>query len=193
MDSGSEATRENWRGLRRLANLLFARLRLEHEKWNYRDLKRELDLPPTKLFQELASEAGFPLQKPLLFSEERSVLKAMVAGVLGPEAISKATQLPLEAVRGFCHELGAPFGGGGWGMFSWPGRVRGEGGRSAGGHTSTVHLRRITSKGQMSYKGVLYGLGSSCAGSHCWVVEAGDRLIVHFASGCSEVLHKKTG
>ena len=61
-------------------------------------------------------------------------------------------------------------------MFPWPGPSKpGE------SQWPTLEPRRVSEKGQMSYEGRVYGLGVECAGRVCWVEEAGERLIVHFA------------
>ena len=191
MASGADSTKANWQALRRLAALLFARLRRENPDWDFQELKEHLDLPDTKLFQKLAEEAGFEFGGALSAADQNRVLKTMLRGIFGPTGIARATKLPLRQVRQFLEQVGVPFGGGGSGMGAWPGGGAKEESDAA---APTVKPRRVSRKGQFSHGGSKYGLGAACPGGVCWVQEAGRNLIVHLPGRPSvTLLRKRTG
>ncbi len=186
MASGADATRDNWQALRRLAGLLFACLRRENPDWNLEDLERHLELPRTRLFQELGQEAGFEPRSTLSAADENRILKTMLRGVFSPEEIARETELRLPRVKEFLEKTGVPFDAGGWGMFPWPGERDGQ-----EGPASKAEPRRISKKGQFSYKGRTYGIGSLVANRTCWVEEAGSRLVVHFSDRPAMMVPKR--
>ena len=177
MPSGADATKANWQALRRLAVLLFARLHKENPDWDFRDLEGNLSLPDAKLFQKLAEEAGFELGGALSPAQQNKILRAMLREIFSPEEIARATKLPLPEVKGFLEQVGVSFGAGGYGMFPLPGDPE----KADDGAAPVAQPRRVSAKGQFSYKGRTYGLGSACAGRVCWVVEADSRLVVRFS------------
>ena len=177
MEAGGEAMREDRRALCRLAGTVFVRLRREYPGWGFGELRKHLGLPDTKLFRELAEEAGFRLAGTLSPSEENAVLRALRRGVFGGEDVACETGLPLAKVEDFLDEVGVPFGAGGWGMFPWPGKP----GERAPGRPSRPEPRRVSKKGQISYRGRVYGLGSLYARSVTWVEDRGDKLVCRFS------------
>ena len=48
MPGNDDATRENWEALRRLASVLFRRLREQNADWDYEDLSASLKLANTR-------------------------------------------------------------------------------------------------------------------------------------------------
>ena len=187
MASGADATRENWQALRRLALLCLADLRRQNPEWSLGDLKRHLSLPDTGLFQELTEEAGFEPPDALPAGEQNRVLRVMLRGVFSPREIARETKLPLPRVKEILDKAGVPYAAGGWGMFTWPGTQEAE-----EGSATAATPRRVSKKGQFSYKGRKYGLGSACSTGICWVEEAGKSLIVRLPGRSSVTLSRKT-
>jgi len=169
------ANRSEKRILTQLARALFPRLRRENPHWDYADLRDNLDLPDTDSLRECAREAGFALPGPLSRDEENTILRTLRRGVFGPEDVARETGLPLVFVKAFLDEIGVPFGAGGWGMFPWPCKV---GGRK---RVSMPEPRRVSAKGQLSFRGHTYGLGTRYAGAIAWVAEHDGKVIARFS------------
>ena len=113
MPSGADTTKRNWQASRRLTVLLFTRLRRENPEWDFEDLVRHLDLPPSRLFLELAEEAGFEVGGEPSTAEQNKILKVMLREVFGAKEIARETGLPLAKVERYLREVGVPFGAGG--------------------------------------------------------------------------------
>ena len=59
VSNGSDTVKQNREALRRIAAIQLTELRKKNPDWNLRDLRQHLSIPLTKLFQDLAREAGF--------------------------------------------------------------------------------------------------------------------------------------
>lgn len=188
MGSGSVTTRENWEALRRLALLHLSHERQANPGWRFEDLQRHLNLPSTKLIQEIAEEAGFEQRRKPSKSDENKILRAMLQGILGSDEIARKTKLPRKLVESFLKGAGVPYGAGGYGRFPWPGASS----RRDDDALPSAARRRISEKGQLSYQGRVYGLGASYANRVCWIEEAGTRLVVHCAGRATVTLRKRT-
>ncbi len=187
MGDGAAVTRANWEALRRLALLLFGRLRKANPDWGFEDLQRHLNLPFTKLFVELAEEAGFERRSAPTTTDQNKILRIMLQGMIDAEQIARETGLPPEVVQDFMRETGVPYGAGGYGTFPWPGAPK----KKDDGLLPSARPRKISGKGQLSYKGRVYGLGSSYANRRCWVQEAGTLVIINCAGRPRVTLRKR--
>lgn len=185
MGSGADSTKENWEALRRLTSAFLARLRARCPSWTLADVRRHLDLPDTRLFADIAREAGFGARDALSSDEETQILQAMFAGVTDPSDIARQTRVPLAKVQEFLEEVGVPYGAGGYGAFAW------SGGREADAKASSVECRRVSSKGQFSYEGQVYSLGSDYGGRPCWVRDMGDLLLIYCPGRSRLTLRKR--
>lgn len=174
MGSGADTTRANWEALLGLTADIFSELHRAHPEWATADLCEHLGLPRTNLFKRLARESGFAPARGLLPKEEAAVLRAMVQGVVCPEAISRQTGVPANRVREFVERVGVPFGAGGFGSTPWPGGPV----QALAKAEAAVAERRVSRKGQFSYRGTAYTLGAAYGGSICWVRDAGSVLVV---------------
>ena len=186
MRGGAGTTRENWRTLQRLAALHLSTLRREHPDWDLETLQRHLNLPTTKLLAELAKEAGFEGSRALFSRQENKILRAMLQGILCPERIAMQARVSLEAVKKFLSENQFPYGSGTYGQVHWGGTAK-----EALDELPLSQPRSVSRKGQFSYKGRLYSLGASYAGSPCWIREAGERLLIHCPGRGTLTLRKR--
>jgi hypothetical protein len=171
--------------LRRLGLLCLTDLRRANPEWSLDDLVRHLDLPDTRLIQELAQQAGFVRPDELTSRQENQILRSLLRGRVSVDAIAQENGIPPNAVKAFLKDNRFGYGAGGYGQVAW-GQPFGVAARPERSKT-----RRISRKGQFSYRGRVYGLGTGFAGEVCWIEEAGSRLLVHCAGRPGIAVHKR--
>ena len=70
----------------------------DHPEWTYTDLRERLNLPHSKKLEDAAREAGFVIPDELTLGQQVLILKTMLQGVFGPDAIAKETSLDVTQV-----------------------------------------------------------------------------------------------
>lgn len=156
-----------------LAMRYLSHLRDRHPTWTIHEVTAHLgEGPPSPLLAKLVAASGFtpPSSDPV---DVELVVAKISAGVHCEYTIADETGLSITAVRAAL-EVAAGYGGIGYGQGAY--------GRSAAisdGHQPV--LRKVSSMGQMSYRGGSYCLGKAYRGRIAHVLERWPVLHVRFA------------
>lgn len=132
------------------------------------------DLPGSAFFFELAKEAGFRLRQESTPEELVAVAQACIRGARSEDLIAKETGLPSERITQILGSFAQGYGQAPFGIAPYGGSRRFSDGRS-------MVPRRITSVGQLSYRGHTYTLGAAYRNRIAMLVERGSRLTLTFA------------
>jgi len=162
---------ENWGALRTVAIAHFQYLRSEHPEWSLPRVFESLKLPRTRFLTELAEIAGFRDSTEVTDAATCAVAGCILKGVWSPEVIAKETALSVEVVCKILQTSPSGFGFGGYGDSAY-------GSSRAYSKEGGVVTRKITTAGQLSYKGSIYTLGCVYRGRHALVREEGECLVV---------------
>src|SRR5258708_8841808 len=150
-------TQRTWTSLKRIALEHFKLLRIQQPRWHCEDLLLSLELSPTALLHELAGLAGFKSRAEPSVQEVCAVAGKWMHGVSSPEAIASETNLPVERVHQILDFAQSGYGTSRYGEAPYGGNRKYSDGKSS-------VPRRVTVKGQLTYRGHTYTLGTAYRG-----------------------------
>lgn len=173
--NAASVTQTNWKALKRLSFQFLSNLHDAYPQWNFADLQRHLDIPDTKLMRDLAELAGFEQTAALPVAVQNKVLRLMLHGYCSPGEIAKKTGASSHQVETFMREAMPKYGNGKYGSTQWGSPLE------KAKIPTCAKIRRISSRGQISYRGRLRGLGAEYANRICWIEEREKTLLIHIA------------
>jgi hypothetical protein len=165
------ATRQNWIALKKLAQEYLADSRMRHPEWTLEDVLNRLDLPKTAMVTALVDAAGFRIRAEPTATEIGLVMSQFYNGVHSDEVISKQCGIVREKV---CRILESCIPG--YGKTPYGGASYGNNRAVSKGELSVC--RHTTAKGQLSYRGHRYSLGSLYGGRAVYVKEVNNMLVI---------------
>ena len=169
-------TNLNWNALKRLAGLHLHSLHRDHPDWCLEDLHSALSLPRTALLSQMLRAAGFVDRQEPTLAEITAVAAQCFRGARSASTIGLNTGLPKERVQAI---LQAQVNGYGCGPY---GRQPYGGNRKCSNGQSTVP-RRVSDRGQLSYRGFKYTMGTVHRGQTVLLREEGQAILVRFQDG----------
>jgi hypothetical protein len=169
--TGPASIRKNWVALRAIATSFFRNIRKEHPEWTTKVLLENLDLPHTALMLDLAATAGFCCGAEPTTDEICAILAQQMNGIHSAEAISCQTGIALQKVQRVLETRAGGYGKAPYGYAPY-------GSNRAVSNGKASVSRRITVKGQLSYRGNRYSLGALYRGRTVFVRERESDLLV---------------
>lgn len=166
-------SKENWQALRRIALRYFKEVHRTHPACQAEDIIRELNLPDTALIAELLNEAGLRGKNDPTPDQVCAVAGMCIRGVWSESTISKETKIPIEMVRAIFESYGRGYGQAPYGLAPYGGN------RKTSKNNQPVQ-RRVTTRGQLAYRGKRYSLGALYRGRNAMIRERGEQLVVTF-------------
>lgn len=167
------SSRKTWDALQKLSLSYFIELKSQHKAWTLNQLLEKLDIPRTALFCRLAEQAGFAENGTPSPEQVCAVAGLCMKGVWSIETIAQELSLPVQIVKEVFRKCAAGFGQAPYGVSPYSGSKKFSDGKE------TVP-RRVTTAGQLSYRGCLYTLGASFRGRRALIKERGEQLLVMF-------------
>ena len=144
-----------------------------HPAWTTDDVLAFYQLAPTAFILELATRAGFRTNANGECNEMNIDSHPVPLGENIVEYIATATGLPLDFIQPQLGPIPSGFGEGEYGKTSYGYcRSYSDGGKPV--------QRKVTSKGQLSYRKHLYTLGKTYSGQIATIIEQGQILAVSF-------------
>lgn len=166
-----QSTSENWRALKKIALALFKAAYLEDPDKTAEQILGRYELPQNRLLMELIQKAGFRRQiEPA--TEEFGIAAAYEKqGIPYETAISRQTSAPVVRVHSIPAAIDL-----GYGMVPY-GHAHYGGCRKVSDGKRAV-ARKVTTNGQLSYRGHLYSIGVRNRGQVAKVLERDAQIIV---------------
>lgn len=171
--SHESTTRQNWLALQEVTLKYFCEIHARHPEWTSEGLVDSLNLPRTALFLELANKAGFKRQAIPSPEQICAVANMIMKGVWSHLTIADELKLPLDVVAKIFESQSRGFGIMPYGVCPYGGNRKVSDGANA-------VARRVTTAGQISYRGTIYTLGAAYRGRSALIRERGDQLLVTF-------------
>lgn len=164
--------RGTWTVLKEVAKAHFAHLRSKYPNWTISDVLDNFHAKGNGIILQLVEEAGFYWNPACTQDQVIAVAGRFAAGITTARAIAFETRIPQPLVEAILERIEAGYGSSPYGKKYGRNRAISIEGNPV--------KRKVTTMGQISYRGKRYTLGMSYSGHVASVVEKGDRLIADF-------------
>lgn len=159
--------------LKEIAELFFAELKSKNPEWDSSKVFKELNIPQTDTFVELISKTGFRSDTHPTPEQICTVAGCCMRGLWSEETIAHESGIPLSIVKNVFEVCSRGYGLAPYGKVPYGGSKKFS--------TGKISVpRRVTTAGQLSYRGCLYTLGAHYRGRNALVQERGSQLLVMF-------------
>lgn len=169
----SGKTKETWAALQQIALRYFKEVHRSRPSCKASDLIEELSLPETPLIFDLLKKSGFLDDATPSIAQLSAVAGMCIRGVWSEATIAAETRIPIDTVRAIFESYKCGYGNTPYGSTPY-------GGSHGISKDNEPVPRRVTTAGQLRYRGKIYTLGARYRGRNAMVRERKDQLLLTF-------------